>query len=301
MTTWPSGRTRLRIVDTAILAALSAGLVAASVTGAIRGTWGFDAWAYWAVDLSDPYALPMNAHGAFLYSPAFAQLASLFALAPWELFIALWTVVLVAALAWIGDGRAALLFLLPPVTFELLYGNIHLLLAVAVVLGFRWPAAWALMALTKVTPAVGIVWYAGRRDWRSLAIASGATAVIAAISFVIAPDLWAGWVGRLMSETSVGSADAVAGPLWVRVVVAAVIAFVAGLLGWRWPVAVAVMIAQPKIWPVSFAVLVALVPLIRMDRREPLPGRRSFAPVRLFARRGVSRDHLVPEPEGPRS
>jgi hypothetical protein len=275
------GPARLRILDTLILASLAAALVAASVTGAIRGTWGFDAWAYWAVDLADPYALPMNAHGAFLYSPAFAQLASLFAVAPWELFIALWTVLLVATLAWIGDGRAALLFLLPPVTFELLYGNVHLLLAAAVVLGFRWPAAWALMLLTKVTPAVGLAWYVGRRDWRSLAIALGATALIAGVSFAIAPELWTGWIRRLTTETGVGSADAVGGPLWLRVAAGGVLAFVAGLLGWRWPVAIAVMIAQPKIWPVSFSVLVALVPLVRMDRRDPLPGRRSLLPSRV--------------------
>ena len=31
----------------------------------------------------------------------------------------------------------------PPVAIELYHGNIHLLIAVAIVLGFRFPAAWA--------------------------------------------------------------------------------------------------------------------------------------------------------------
>ena len=38
---------------------------------------------------------------------------------------------------------------------ELAGGNIHLLLAAAIVLGFRWPATWSLVLLTKVTPVSG--------------------------------------------------------------------------------------------------------------------------------------------------
>ena len=42
----------------------------------------------------------------------------------------------------------------------------------------RHPAAWAFPLLTKVTTGVGVLWFAFRRDWRSLGIAIGATAVI---------------------------------------------------------------------------------------------------------------------------
>ncbi len=49
----------------------------------------------------------------------------------------------------------ALGLVLPPVFFEVLVGNVHLLYAAAIVLGFRHPWTWSLMILTKVTPGVG--------------------------------------------------------------------------------------------------------------------------------------------------
>jgi len=43
------------------------------------------------------------------------------------------------------------------------------LLAVAIAVGFRYPAAWALVLITKVTPGIGLVWFAVRREWCPLA------------------------------------------------------------------------------------------------------------------------------------
>ena len=62
---------------------------------------------------------------------------------------------------------AGLLF--PFTAMEVAGGNVSLLLAVAIVVGFRWPAAWALVLLTKITPGIGLLWFAVRREWRSLA------------------------------------------------------------------------------------------------------------------------------------
>ena len=59
-------------------------------------------------------------------------------------------------------------------------GNVHMLLALAIVLGFRWPATWSFVLLTKVTPGIGLLWFAVRREWRSLGIALGATAALVA-------------------------------------------------------------------------------------------------------------------------
>ncbi len=78
---------------------------------------------------------------------------------------------------------------------ELWGGNITLLIALAVVAGFRWPAAWAFVLLTKVTPGVGLLWFAVRREWRSLAMALGATLAVVAVSSLVAPGLWRDWVG----------------------------------------------------------------------------------------------------------
>ena len=48
-------------------------------------------------------------------------------------------------------------------------------MAAAIALGFRYPAAWSFLLLTKVTPGIGLVWFAVRREWRPLAIALGFT------------------------------------------------------------------------------------------------------------------------------
>ena len=81
----------------------------------------------------------------------------------------------------------AVLLAFPFVAVELTGGNIHLLLAAAIVAEFRWPAAWSFVLLTKVTPGIGLLWFAVRREWRPLMIALGATAAIAGLTFIIVP------------------------------------------------------------------------------------------------------------------
>ena len=74
---------------------------------------------------------------------------------------------------WLGWRSALLVLAFPPVALELYHGNIHLLMAAAIVLGFRYPIGWSFLLLTKVTPGVGLVWFAVRREWRPLIIALG--------------------------------------------------------------------------------------------------------------------------------
>ena len=91
---------------------------------------------------------------------------------------------------WLG-GRWALAWLVfLPVLIELYHGNIHLLLAAAIVLGFRHPWTWSFVLLTKVTPGVGLAWFAVRREWRALAIALGVTGAIVAVSWLTDPTSW---------------------------------------------------------------------------------------------------------------
>ncbi|MDQ3870361.1 MAG: glycosyltransferase 87 family protein, partial [Chloroflexota bacterium] len=149
-----------------------------------------DAHAYWAVNMANPYDKLVGQVDAYLYSPAFAQ----FLIAPLQglafpLFYAVVTAANVAALVYLLGRFRALIALaaVSPVAIDIWYGNIHLLMALAIVLGFRYPAAWSLLLLTKITPGVGLLWFALRREWRSFALAVGATAAIAAVSFVLAP------------------------------------------------------------------------------------------------------------------
>ena len=98
----------------------------------------------------------------------------------------------VGNLIWLGGRGVRVLWLLalPPVALELYHGNVHLWIAAAIVLGFRYPWTWAFVLLTKVTPGLGLVWFAARREWRSLAIALGVTAAIVAVSLVLDRQLW---------------------------------------------------------------------------------------------------------------
>jgi hypothetical protein len=263
---------RRRAINHALLVAF--GIVLIGVSWDAEG-WGVDARAYWAIDLSDPYSVTWSQRGAFAYSPVFAQVVGTVSrLVPVEVFLAAWTVGALAVLGWLGGRWAALLLLFPPVALEIWYGNVHLLLATAIALGFRWPVAWAFVLLTKVTPGVGLVWFAVRREWCALGMALGATALIAGISYILAPWHWHEWISFLADEAvrpkvaSMG--ELFLGPLWLRITVGAVIAALGGWLGYRWPVAVAAMVAMPAVWVHSPALLVAVVPLAITDRREPL-------------------------------
>ena len=230
---------------------------------------GVDAYTYWTADPSSPYgATAPGTAQAYFYSPAFAQLSAPIHLLPWQVFIAAWTVLLTAALVWQAGLWTALALLLVPVFVDLTVGNIHLLLGAAIVLGFRWPWTWSFVLLTKITPGVGLLWFAFRREWRSLAIAVGVTAVIAAGSFALNPGLWFEWVDVLIAAA--GAPDwpfIVPIPVWFRLPVAVAIVFWGARTDRRWTVPLASCIALPVLWFNGFAMLVAMLPLL--DRTAP--------------------------------
>lgn len=229
-----------------------------------------DARAYWTVDLDSLYARgQVGGEEAYLYSPAFAQLIQPLTLLPWTVFAALWAALNLGALLWMaGPVIAGLLLVLPgsPVIDEVGTGNIHLMLAAAIVIAFRWPAAWALPLLTKVTPGVGLLWLAGARRWRSLAVALGATLGIVLVSFAVAPQLWFDWVDVLTGNVDRPIPIEIAvipGPLWVRTALGAVVAVAGGWRGWPWTVPVAATLALPVPWSSGLTILVAIIALAR--------------------------------------
>ena len=234
-----------------------------------------DARAYWALDFDTLYQRgEVGGVDAFLYSPAFAQAFFPLTLLPWAVFAGLWAALNLAALTWMaGPAIAGLLLVIPgsPVIDEVGTGNIHLMLGAAIALSFRWEAAWALPLLTKVTPGVGILWLAGARRWRSLAIAVGATALIALVSFALAPHLWFDWLTVLTGNVARPIPTEIAiipGPLWLRTTIAAAVAIVGGWRGWPWTVPLAATIALPVPWSSGLTILVALIWLAREHLRE---------------------------------
>jgi hypothetical protein len=225
---------------------------------------GVDAYTYWTVDPWDPYtaSAPGTAQ-AFFYTPAFAQLTAPIHLLPWQVFIAAWTVVLTLVLLWQTGRWMAFALLLFPVFVDLTVANIHLLMGAAIVVGFRWPWAWAFIVLTKVTPGVGLLWFAFRREWRSLAIALGATAVISAISFAVRPDLWRAWIELLVAATRAPNWEFIVPvPVWFRLPISVAILWWGAKTDRRWTVPLASCIALPVLWLNGFAMLVAMIPLL---------------------------------------
>ena len=234
-----------------------------------QGDFVHDSYAYWSIDYNDMYGDSLvGRESTYLYSPAFAHVLWPATLLPWPVFASGWIGLNLAVLVWmVRPPLAVLLLFLPrsPVTDEISTGNIHLLLGAATVIGFRYAQAQALPLLTKVTPGVGVLWFAGAAKWRALITAIGWTMGISIVSFAIAPDAWADWLRLLGASTGVSSAEAsvIPGPVWLRTLLAAALVVVGGWRGWRWTVPVAVTMALPVVWSSGLSVLVALVPLYR--------------------------------------
>lgn len=229
-----------------------------------------DAYTYWSAPYDDPYPGPqLGLPGAYLYSPAFLQALAPLRILPWEAFHAVWAALGFAALIFLVGpmGAALAVTLLPFVYRDLLVGNIHLMLAAAIVIGLRFSPIWVFPLLTKVTPGVGMLWFAARGEWRRLAVSIGLTAAIAAVSFVLAPGLWFDWFARLRGDTQTAGSLYVA-LIWVRVAVAALIVYYAGRSARSWLVPVAVVLALPILWPDSLAILLACFPLLATDLRS---------------------------------
>jgi hypothetical protein len=234
------------------------------------GILGYDAFAYWAVDPAHLYRLSSEQveAGAFRYSPVAAQLVDPLGALPWPVFLVLWIAVALAALTFVAGPWAPALLLLPPVTTELYFGNIDLLLAAAIVAGFRWPGAWAFVLLTKPTAGVALLWYVARREWRSLGIALVTTALIAVPSMLLTGHLWLDWMREM---TTVASGLSNSGSIVLRLGAGAAVTLAAAR--WRVPelLPLAVLIALPYPDLKTASVLVAIVPLLRERFVQPRP------------------------------
>ena len=238
--------------------------------GSRLGT-GQEAISYWGPRLDAMYANPRwTTTGAYVYSPAFLQLIAPLKALPWVAFLGVWTAILLAAVRYLTGPRLFAIGVLLAAA-ELAGGNISLLLAVAIVVGFRWPAVWALILLTKVSPGIGLLWFAVRREWRNLGIALGATAAIIAVSAVIMPGAWLEWLNVL---TSIAGRDptwaAVPIPLIVRLPFAVAVVVWGALTDRRWTVPVACMLALPALWYGGLTMLLAVIILRQPDLGRPV-------------------------------
>lgn len=266
-------RSRIALI---VLAGIGACLLA--VVAVYRWGTPSDEYAYWLAakrlvagqPLYDPNAIPGTPY-AYFYPPPLAQvLAPLTLVLPDAAFVAGWTVLLLACLVWLG-GRNVLVALallaFVPVAVELWFRNVHLVLAVFIVLGLRRGGWWfSVGAAIKMTPALGILYLAARGRWRDAAVASLVGAVLLAISVAISPAAWREFVDVVAGSAGHVGASIFPVPFWPRAILGICLAVAAGRLRPRVgePLLVAaIVIANPTLWVTALSLLVAIVPLVR--------------------------------------
>ena len=272
-----------------ILTALGASLLL--VVALTRWSVPSDEYAYWlaakrlvaGLPLYDPSASPGTPY-AYFYPPPLAQLlAPVTAVVPDAVFIAAWTGLLLACLWWLGGGNAFVVLALVafiPVSVELWYRNVHLVLAVLIVLGLRRHAAFfAVAAAIKVTPVLGLAYFVARGRYRDAFVAGVVGSLMLLASLMISPGAWQQFGSLVAPTAGTAGASIIPVPFPVRAVAGLALALAAGRIRPRVGepmLVVAIVIANPTLWVTAFSMLAAIVPLLRW----PAPDRpRSSLPL----------------------
>ena len=268
-------RRNRRLIDVALRAAYVVVLVLFTIFRPIPAD---DAHAYWAVNVADPYTRPVATLDAFTYTPPAALFFGLLGHLPFEVFQAGWTLLIGLALLWLAGPWSLLFVVIPVVASDVYVGNIHVLLAAAIVASLRWPALWSVPLLTKPSCGVGLLWYVARGEWRRLLVALGTTAAFAALALVLAPDLWPKWIDYILGtglSPNVGTAAWVPIPFLIRLPAAVLLVLWGARTDRPWTVPTASMLALPVLWAVGLAMLTGAFAL------------SAWGPLRDFARRAA--------------
>jgi hypothetical protein len=266
-------------------------LIAAAAVGAslllvvALARWGApsDELAYWLAarrlvegqPLYDP-AVTIITPFAYLYPPPLAQvLVPIAALVPDWLFSIGWTVLMGLALFWLAGRdilRALALIAFPPVAVEFWFRNVHLFLAVLVVLGLRHASGWfAAGAAIKVSPGLGVPYLAVRGRWRDAGIAAAVGLAMLVASVAVSPDAWRVYLEFVLSTDPMQQSAFIAVPFPFRAGGGLLLAIAAARLPRHLGdplLVVAVTLALPSLWFTGLSLLVGVVPLILADQRE---------------------------------
>ncbi len=229
---------------------------------------GFDSVSYWLIEPSDLYRWTDSSivAGPFRYSPVLGQLLDPLGSLSWHVFFVLFLVASLLALVALGGRWGLALLLIPSVLGEVYLGNIDLFMALSVGFGLVWPPAWAALLLTKGTPAVVLLWFVVRGEWRSLGVVLGLAALVAIPSVLLTPDLWATWV-RVSSQFAGSIYGASTIPVLPRLVAAAVLVSIGARRGWKWTVALAAVLAMPGLDWKTMTIGLAILPLYGLGFR----------------------------------
>jgi hypothetical protein len=279
-----------------VLAAVGASLLA--IIASTEWSHFNDEHAYWLAGarlaagqpLYDLAAAP-NTPFAYWYPPPLAQvLAPFTSFVGADAFSVVWTALLLACLWWLA-GRDVLIALalvaFLPVAVELRVRNVHLLLAVLVVLGLRrsW-AFWVPAAALKITPVLGVVYFAAAGRWRDALKVAALGAAVLGVSFAVGPDAWREFLDVVGARAGTDGGSLVPIPFAIRFAAGGLLVVLAGLLvagrvrgravaAWgpqRAGEALLILgltIANPTLWMTAFSLLVAIVPLWRSAQVRP--------------------------------
>jgi len=226
----------------------------------VNGGNPVDAWCYWRIDPAHPYT-PGEAQ--FVYTPVAAQALTPFLALPFPVFVAILRLVGLASLVMVAGPATLPALFLWPVAAEINAANVNFVMGLAILAAFRWPALWAFPLLTKVAPGVGVLWFAVRREWRAFTIAVGVTGTLTAVSFAVAPSLWAQYLSFIANDTPQVAGWPFPYPLLLR------LPFALALVAWgartnrRWVVPAAALLALPRLYFQSPALLLAVLPTLR--------------------------------------
>lgn len=247
-----------------ILAGLVVGKIVQSVVDEPR-VYGQDSHAYWLAAQGElSYSRAAGTLDAYLYSPAFLWMLKPLSWLPWSFFLAAWTVLLLVIAVWLVRplrwpwAVPLFIYCLP----EVLVNNIFLLLAMAAVLGMRWPAMWAFPVLTKVTMGLGLLWFARRGQWKKFMVGAAATALVVLIGCVLQPQAWLEWFEFLVSNRD-GTKDGVA-LFALRCLIAIALVITASRFNIPWLLAPAMLMASPVLVSIVPAALLVAIPRLAM-------------------------------------
>lgn len=259
-----------------VLAAIGGALLV--IVAVTRWATPSDEHAYWLAarriiegqPLYDPAATIITPY-AYLYPPPLAQLMVPIALVvPAWLFSAGWTALMGLALWWLAGRdviRALALVAFLPVAIEFWFRNVHLFMAVLLVLGLRHSSAWlAAGTAIKPSPGLGLIWLALRGRWRDSAVMAGVGLALLVGSVAIAPDQWRDWLAYLGAQDPFAQSAFFGTPFPIRAAVAVGMTVIAARLpSWRGELlfVAAATLALPSLWFTGLSLLAATVPLYR--------------------------------------
>jgi hypothetical protein len=270
-------RGRLFPAPTLVLLAAIGGLLLLVVA---TTSWqvGSDEQAYWQAarrlaagqPLYDAAAAP-NMPFAYWYPPPLAQVLVPFtSLITADVFSVAWTVLLLGCLWWLGGRNilvALALIAFLPVAVELRTRNVHLILAVLVVLALRrsW-VFWVPAAALKIAPVLGAVYLMAAGRVREALWVTLLGAAVLVISVALAPGAWMDFLGVVGARAGADGGALIAIPYPMRFGAGAVLAGLGGRIGGHTGevlLVIGLTIANPTLWVAALSILAAVVPLLR--------------------------------------